>query len=343
MILTTEQLNKIDKKCGLKGYPKSNYFVAGFDHYSTKSATNTNTFNLAVDAFKHGAQNDGCVACMFFYVDLQCNSKKKQRNAITNNHNNVLVACWALEGAIRGHKQSIDRLINKCFIYTIALSNFWKEIIDEFTIDDESEREYATFVWNDQPYNLFCDNNCDRITIVKPKKEPQKKKKASRENYRAEKDKQESLKKGTGKRCVVCGEPESKESMKLEKVGKCKMYSYCGKECLMYHWQEVNHVGEGRQLNILRKYYKPYAKEIRMALIRGDDPKEIVPLQMVRTKLGLNRPTEEYAELLVLPFVGDNDQQNKMDDKQNHSIHRDEYLTARKDGTVHIGSTPNVI
>ena len=96
-------------------------------------------------------------------------------------------------------------------------------------------------------------------------------------------------------------------------------------------------MNECRQLILLRKYCKPlYVREIRAAIIGGQDPKEIHTLQRLRMKLGLNRPQEEYEELLLI--LGDDDTTNT-----NRSPNRYEYLVGRKDGTLHIGSTPNVI
>ena len=55
-----------------------------------------------------------------------------------------------------------------------------------------------------------------------------------------------------------------------------------------------NHIGECQQLKILKHHYRHYAKDSREAIIRGDDPKTIDRLQALRTRLGLNRPKEEY-------------------------------------------------
>ena len=133
--------------------------------------------------------------------------------------------------------------------------------------------------------------------------------------------------------CYVCGKEDSKDKL-FEKCGNCKYYTYCGKNCQTRHWSEQNHIAECRQLQILREYCKSrHVKEIREAIIAGVDPKEIPRLQLLRTNLGLNRPKEEYEELLL--HLGD----DSYSDIQN----RYKYLTARKDGTVHIGSTPEAI
>ena len=59
-------------------------------------------------------------------------------------------------------------------------------------------------------------------------------------------------------------------------------------------------MNECRQVILLRKYCKPsYVKEIRDAIMDGKDPKNIHKLQRLRMKLGLNRPKEDYEELLL--------------------------------------------
>ena len=69
-------------------------------------------------------------------------------------------------------------------------------------------------------------------------------------------------------------------------------------------------MNECRQVMLLRKYCKPsYIREIREAIFDGQDPKEIHTLQRLRMKLGLNRPKEEYEELL-LHFDSNNNNNN---------------------------------
>lgn len=77
-------------------------------------------------------------------------------------------------------------------------------------------------------------------------------------------------------------------------------------------------------------------QEIRESIVHSDDPSTIERLQTLGTMLGLTRPKEEHKEVL-LTLDDDN-----TDDKS-QSPNRFEYLVARKDGTVHIGSAPNAI
>ncbi|MGK3746981.1 MAG: hypothetical protein ACI90V_013844 [Bacillariaceae sp.] len=139
-------------------------------------------------------------------------------------------------------------------------------------------------------------------------------------------------------RCHICEIIDSEEEdVTLRKCDNCKFYHYCSVECQLTHWKEGKHRNECKHIQILTKYHKPYAKEIRDAIIRGDDPKGIKSLQTLRKKLGLTRSEEEYQHLLVsmkdLPRNAIN----------GNSARPDEYLVARKDGTVHIGSTPATI
>ena len=133
-----------------------------------------------------------------------------------------------------------------------------------------------------------------------------------------------SLKDGVVKACAICSK-EDTETLTLRQCMGYSMYCYCSEECQTMHYNEHNHSGECRQLKILNKYHKPYAKDIRKAAIRGESHPA---LEKLRNELGLTRPTEEYQQLRDT---------NTYEGKQ---INPYEFLTARKDGTVWIGSTP---
>ena len=133
-----------------------------------------------------------------------------------------------------------------------------------------------------------------------------------------------------GNVCFTCSEKDS-DDRKFQQCNKCKFYTYCGKECQLRHWNEGTHRGECKQLQILNTYHKPYAKNIHKKITRGDDPAEIIELQTLREKLGLSRPKDEYKELLLL--LGDDALRQG----------RREFIVARHDGTVHIGSTSEAI
>jgi hypothetical protein len=146
-----------------------------------------------------------------------------------------------------------------------------------------------------------------------------------------------NLRKEIGSVCILCSKTDLDDDVTLVACGKCGYYYHCGKECQLKHWYELNHLGECRQVKILNEYHKPYAKRIRKAIICGDDPKHIPELQTLRTKLGLNRPKEDYKELVELLNIDDND------DNGSNRPDRYEYLLPTRNGTVHIGSTPESI
>ena len=143
-----------------------------------------------------------------------------------------------------------------------------------------------------------------------------------------------TIKKNIANVCFVCCKMDLDDKKNLlKKCGKCKYYSYCSKDCQLIHWKEQNHMGECRQLKILRTCCKPHhVKEIRAEIIGGVDPKNILRLSNLRIDLGLDRPKKECEELML-----------RFDNNNNtNTINPHEYLIARTDGTVHIGSTPNV-
>ena len=125
--------------------------------------------------------------------------------------------------------------------------------------------------------------------------------------------------------CVICSKTDTK-TLTLQQCKGCSVYCYCGEGCQAIHWEERKHRNECKQVHILNKYHKPYAKEIRDAVIRGD--KEIPSLEKLRYKLGLTRPQEEYQEFFKRTYNG-------------KEIDPDDYLVAREDGTVWVGSFPS--
>ena len=91
--------------------------------------------------------------------------------------------------------------------------------------------------------------------------------------------------------------------------------------------ENSHHRAECKQLKILNKYHKPFAKEIRDASIRGDI--FIPALEKLRYKLGLSRPVKDY------------DQLQNSNTHEGRPITPSNYIVARDDGTVWIGSFPN--
>jgi hypothetical protein len=121
--------------------------------------------------------------------------------------------------------------------------------------------------------------------------------------------------------CAICGK-EDTETLTLKQCIGCSACCYCSHECQTAHWEEHNHRGECKQLKILNKYHKPYAKEIREAVIRGDT--NIPALERLRYKLGLSRPLDDYKDL-------------DLSDKGK------QYRVGRKGGTLWAGSFPGLI
>ena len=201
---------------------------------------------------------------------------------------------WLLESAIRGHKNCLSKLASDCYLVV--------------------ERPRGPYLLADywmKLYNKWGDYDP--------------------EDMQTNKEQLKDSKKYVGKLCIVCCKKDS-ETITLQRCGMCQFYYYCSKECQSKHWNEFNHMGECKQLKILKKYHKPYAKSIREASHRGDNLREIPALQKLRTKLGLTRPKEEYIET---PRRGG--------ETYKETLRRVGDIFARKDGTVYMGSTPETI
>ena len=95
-------------------------------------------------------------------------------------------------------------------------------------------------------------------------------------------------------------------------------------------WLEGQHAGVCRQLGILQKYHKPFAKKIRKDLtVHGIAPRDIPELQELRQRLGLCRPQVDYQDLLEAAKTQQPDPA--------------QVILPHKDGTVQIGSFPRPI
>eukprot|EP00751_Fragilariopsis_kerguelensis_P042372 CAMPEP_0171005352 /NCGR_PEP_ID=MMETSP0736-20130129/18304_1 /TAXON_ID=186038 /ORGANISM="Fragilariopsis kerguelensis, Strain L26-C5" /LENGTH=333 /DNA_ID=CAMNT_0011435017 /DNA_START=79 /DNA_END=1080 /DNA_ORIENTATION=- len=137
-----------------------------------------------------------------------------------------------------------------------------------------------------------------------------------------EKSNAKEVKDSINRVCFICFKRDT-ETLTLRQCKGCSTYCYCSQECQTIHHKD-GHKAECRQVKILTKYHKPYAKEIRQAAIRGETHPA---LEKLRHKLGLSRPEEEYQEL-------------KMGIHEGKPINPYEYVVARNDGTVWVGSTP---
>ena len=235
----------------LDGFPiKSNYYNVG------KGLLDATHFDLALDAFKRGAETDGCVPCIKNY----CIGLREVRKQMIH-----LILPWALEGAIRGNPFCINMLLHDCYkgdkVYPAALVGYWSK-------------------WAVKGPSYISGDR-------------------------------KETKKNFGTFCCVCEKnlPEDNGDVTLVKCGKC--------------------VCECHQLQILNKYHKPYAIEIRNAIKNGEDPKYIPKLQKLRRKLGLSKPKEDNEKSIQF-----------LSDDNNRDIG---FINARNDGTVHIGSTPEMV
>ena len=128
---TREQLDDIiDNKLKLNGYPRSPHFAIGTKIHKIDIDT-------AIGAFNRGSTNDGCVACMYIYVNMQLK------------RNNVHRALpWALECAVRGHIPGINLLLD-CYEQSKpapanALLSVWLKTMNELgknTNNEETRKE----------------------------------------------------------------------------------------------------------------------------------------------------------------------------------------------------------
>ena len=300
---------------------KSRYFEIG-QRLREANLTNRRHQSLALDAFLRGSKTDGCIRCMIRYYELH--------QVIYGV--NMIHLPWVLEATIRGSYHALTHTLSELYCgssqqqATRALNYYWMK----------------------------------RVLVLHPQLPTHTKEDAKNSKER------------NGDTCAVCkiaccDDPRNK----LVQCSGCQYYCYCSKEHQLEHWNTWNHRGECKQLQILNTYHKPYAKRIHQAILRGVDPTRILELQTLRTKLGLNRPTADYKKDVVACFFQDDNQSNDNKDEDENGVDEDdsvddddgndndndndnannntnnnnkvEYFVPRSDGTVHIGSTPELI
>jgi len=289
----------------------------------------------------------GCVKSMRMYGKaLLASSESPSSESVSessgssnknSNHSHSyahLALPWFLEGAIRGNIRCISMLAGNFYEKAKpnlpkALKLYWIKLhmtVMKSVIDSLPDNEGG----DDDQYQH--DNELYRSML----------KAVTKGFIKKEKD-------ITGRKCVICLKMDS-ETIILRRCDSCKIYFYCSRECQKLHWQEQKHDSECRQLEILNKYHKPYVNEIRDAVIRGVAHENHF-LQTLRTKLGLNRPEEEYEELGVRIYrrQGNVELSSSLSSSSSSSDHSSttddlyKYIVARKDGTVHVGSTTKTI
>ena len=67
----------------------------------------------------------------------------------------------------------------------------------------------------------------------------------------------------------------------------------------------------------------PNTKRIHKAILQGDDPATIRELQTLRSKLGLNRPIEDYEHLVASLLQDDNQDSDNKDEDENDEYDQD--------------------
>jgi hypothetical protein len=310
------------------------------------------------------------------------NSTTTTTTTTTTSTINHLILPWLLEGAIRGHLYSIIRLYLSCYTEALpsqahALIEYWLKIEQSLypSLDDNQNNNT-----NNNNKNTSTSTNTNTGTI---KDGRQKAKKTvvsccpicyktdddccgdneddstSNDNVNGNGN-DGGISTSTGITKANTKTTTKKVSKGLKQCMGCQMYCYFSEECQTTHWIKQNHRNECKMIQLLQKYHKPYSKEIYQTSIQQQQPKQQQSsssfgsidnsknrLQILREKLGLNRPKIDYEELILL-LSSDNDNNDNKNDNNDSNDNNDDrrrrhYLVARPDGTVHIGSTPNVI
>ena len=314
--LTISKLNNPD------GYKVSKFFLRAYDlikKFQEPGQTNAQVRN----AYKIGAEN-GCIISIKEYALALAVRHETTNDCIQ------LALPWALEGAIRGNSDCYRILINiyaaaceKVDAYSpCALCDYWMKFSNKWGIKNDTKDENEEIITSkDQKKRCGVIRNELKDTLL-------------------------------FKECAMCDEADSVEfNVTLQRCEQCKMYYYCSEKCQSHHWNNQGHRSECKQYQILQKYHKPYAKEIRDAIKRGDDPKDIVRLQILRKKLGLTRPRTEYEQYQTIKGSEGTEESTELTaefstfslEEETPAVNPYSLLIAREDGTVYLGSIPTVI
>jgi len=259
--------------------------------------------------FESGAQT-GCVPSIRMHCEGRVNQSPDEQPEFLED-----IFPWMLEGAIRGHGHVIQQLMDACF-KTPRLDS--PEKMTDFILNKES-RSYDVVgaaalsdywgVIHESTFPLYKQRHIVAAAMGCTSQD-------------ANEELRQKIRNAANMRCCVCSlssDGNDNDGITLMKCSRCNFYSYCSQECQQHH---ADHSGECKQLGILMEYHRPHHEHIRDALQAGTDPQAIPALQTLRTKLGLNRPENDYGK-------------PPADAKQN--------INVRKDGTVIIGSSPNAI
>ena len=281
----------------LDGFPDSTFFVKG------KSFRKKGNHAKAQKIFLQGIEN-GCVPCLNTYTRniLYEGAPREILKARIFHKDNMflhLALPLLLEGAIRGSAQAISALLD---VYDHAICE------EENVFGHYLTAAAPIFTYWKKHFLKNCDLGDDRSQL--------------KQSYKG-------MKEDLGTECSLCGKHDS-ETVTLMKCEGCHLHFYCSKECQQKMWVEGQHAGACRQLGILQKYHKPFAKKIwENLVVHQMPPKDIPELQELRRQLGLSRPRADYQDLLEAA--------NKQQLDQN------ELILPRNNGTVQIGSFPRPI
>jgi len=264
-------------------FPKSNLYVKASLFYKKGN------IHKSIKFYLQGIENS-CVQCIFGYSQLLLKEGYTSSTPINepwrNNKNVNLAFPLLLEGAIRGSAYAITCLNHFCYrASTMGASSTTNALKNYWSKDLENK-------------------------VVQPNED--------------DKQFRKIIKTQTGESCEVCGKRDS-DTVILKRCDRCTYYYYCSSttdKCQSMHWRD-GHAGECRQLEILKKYHRPYGKKICRDIFNGIDPKDIPELQELRDRLGLSRPKTEYQDLLDIAKSVDIN-----------------LISPRKNGTVQMGSFP---
>ena len=278
-------------------FPESDYWIKAKSCFLKGNAYKSNKLLLQ-------GSKKGCTHCLNRYTTTFLYSVNDQyatngaaalRYDLMNNHKHLHLALpFCLEATIRGNRQSIfilDRIIRATHKAQARHNN-----VSMVGLNTYFQKYYAKQGWtNDSAKKAVKSTRKENTTSI-------------------------------GSVCHFCGNEES-DTVTLKKCSGCNFVFYCSAECQKKMWLFGGHAGECRQLAILKQYHRPHGIHIRDSLINGVKSKDIPELQELRRRLGLDKPTPEYEDLL----------------EQAKSGHIEPYklVFPNKDGTVQIGSFPH--
>jgi len=303
-------------------FPKSVFFRQGEKLLDRTQQTDV---EYVLGTFRRGAIEQGCVPSMemlgrFHTLEAAHGSRIH------------LALPWLLESAIRGSYSSSMKLVTELYYEATpqsaeALMKYWITMINK-------QSAWCAEVDQESSYTIPKAQVKEFNTI-------------------------------TTTECAVCERSDS-HTVTLQQCKGCSSYCYCSKACQRRHWEEQNHRSECKQFQLLEKYHLPYAKEIYRAATTtaagtttrstrptpgGGGRGVILPphpaLAKLRTKLGLTRPLHDYQALMdgYTTTTTRSTHNNGSSSSSSHGCRKkpiipSEYVIARNDGTVWIGSTP---